>query len=68
MWTLSSQAITDFFWKDSTYCHGCFGKLVIDGGLENKNIAIKLAKKYEVKKVVISTYQPKLNGIINYGH
>ena len=41
--TLFSRAVADFLWEDIICQHGCFGKLVIDGGSENKKVVAELA-------------------------
>ena len=66
--TLSSRAVADFLWKDVICRHGCFGKLVIDGGSENKDAVVELAQRYKVKRVVISAYHPQANGMIERSH
>ena len=45
-----------------------FGKLVINGGLENKKAVAKWAQRYEVKRVVVSAYHPQANKMIECGH
>ncbi len=66
--TLSSQAVADFLWKDVTCRHGCFGKLIIDGGSENKEAIAELAQKYKVKRGMVSAYHPQANRMIERGH
>ena len=66
--TLSSRAVADFLWEDVICRHGCFGKLVIDGGLENKDAVVELAERYGVRRVVVSAYHPQANGMIERGH
>ena len=58
----------DFLWEDIIYCHGCFRKLIIDGGLENKNAVAELIRKYGVKKVIVSTYHLQANEMIERSH
>ena len=65
---LSSRAVADFLWEDVICRHGCFGKLVIDGGSENKDAVAELAERYGVKRVVVSAYHPQANGMIERGH
>ena len=65
---LSSRAAVDFLWEDVICCHDCFGKLVIDGGSENKDAVAELAERYGVKRVVVSAYHPQANGMIERGH
>ena len=66
--TLSSRAVADFLWEDVICRHGCFGKLIIDGGSENKEAVAELARRYKVKRVVVSAYHPQANGMIERGH
>ncbi len=56
--TFSSQAVADFLWEDDICRHGCFGKLIIDGGSENKEAVAELARRYKVKRVVVSANYP----------
>lgn len=62
--TFSSWTIAFFLWEDILYCHGCFRKLVIDGGLENKDIIAELSIKYRIERVVVSAYHPQANEMI----
>ncbi len=66
--TLSSRLVADFLWEDVICCHGCFGKLIIDGRLENKDAVAELAERYGIKWVVVSAYHPQANGMIERGH
>ena len=65
--TLSFRAVADFLWEDICR-HSCFGKLIIDGGSENKDAVAELAERYGIKKVVVSAYHPQANGMIERGH
>jgi hypothetical protein len=40
----------------------------VDEGLENKNVVEQLAANYGIKRVVISAYNFKANGMIERGH
>lgn len=66
--TLSSRVVADFLWEDVICRHGCFGKLIIDGGSKNKEAIAELIRRYEIKKVVVSTYHPQANCMIERGH
>lgn len=68
MRTLSLRAVADFLWEDVICQHGCFGKLIIDGGPENKDAVAELTQRYGVKKVAVSDYHPQANGMIERGH
>lgn len=56
--------MADFLREDIICLYGYFGKLVIDWGSENKETVEKLANKYKVKKVIVSVYHSKANGMI----
>ncbi len=60
--------MADFLWKDIICRHGCFRKLIIDGGSENKNIVAELARKYRRKRVIMSAYHLRANGMIKCEH
>ena len=68
MRTLSSRAVTDFLWEDVICRHGRFGKLIIDGGSDNKDAVAELAQRYVIKMVVVSAYHPQANGMIERWH
>ena len=56
--TFSFRAVADFLWEDVICRHGCFGKLIINGGSENKEAVAELTQRYEIKKIVVSAYYP----------
>lgn len=57
--TLSSQeAVADFLWEDVICRNGCFGKLIIDGGSENKEAVAELTQRYGIKRIIVSAYHP----------
>ena len=66
--TISSRAVADFLWDNVICRHGCFGKLVIDGGSENRDAVAELAQRYKVKRVVVSAYHAKAHWMIERGH
>jgi hypothetical protein len=63
-----AAAVARFLWEDVICRHGCFGKLVVDGGPENKKWGDVLASRYNIHKVVTSAYHPQANGMIERGH
>lgn len=65
---LTAEKIADFLWKDFICRHSCFGKLVIDGGAENKGVVKALLDKYGIKRVLTSAYHPQANRIVKRGH
>ena len=66
--TISSWAVADFLLEDIICCHGCFGKLIIDGGSENKIAVAKLARRYKVRRVLVSAYYSQAKKMIQRGH
>ena len=46
----------------------CFGRLIVDGGPENKDLVIELTKRYGIKRIVVSAYYAPANGMIERGH
>ena len=63
-----SAAVAKFIWEDVITRHGVFGKLVCDGGPENKLWVDDLVNLYGVKKVLTSAYNPRANGMVERGH
>jgi hypothetical protein len=47
----NSASVAKFLWEDVVCRHGCFGRLVIDGGLENKGYVTAFTKKYGIERV-----------------
>ena len=64
----NAEAIAKFIWEDIVCRHGLSGRLVVDGGPENKGVAEAFAKRYGIKRVQISAYNSKGNGMIERGH
>ncbi len=62
--TLSSRSVADFLLEDVICRHGCFGNLIIDGESENKGTVALFAKRYKVKRVVVSADHPHANRMI----
>ena len=57
-----------FILEDYIIRYSIFGRLIIDGGLENKGLVISLAAFIKFKRVQISAYNALANGIIKVGH
>ena len=51
-----SRIVTQFLFKDIIYRHSIFRKCIIDRGLENKSLLEVLIDRYDIKRVVTSTY------------
>ena len=64
----SSEAIAKFLWEEVVSRHGCFGKLVVDGGPENKDHLEAFVKQYGINRVQVSAYHPQANGMVERGH
>jgi len=60
----TSETVTKFFWENIVCRHDCFGKMVIDGGPENKDLVKAFAERYGIKRVQISVYHPQANDMI----
>jgi RNase H-like domain found in reverse transcriptase/Integrase zinc binding domain/Reverse transcriptase (RNA-dependent DNA polymerase) len=63
-----SQQVSRFFFEDVICRHGVPGKLVVDGGPENKKLTKTLAERYKIKRIVVSAYHPEANGLVEVGH
>ena len=64
----NSAAVAKFLWEDVVCRHGCFGRLVVDGGPENKGHVAAFTKKYGIERVQVSAYHPAANGMVERGH
>ena len=64
----NSESIAKFLWEDVVCRHGCFGRLVIDGGPENKKLVEAFTKLYGIQRVQASAYHPAANGMVERGH
>ena len=61
-------SVAKFLWEDVICRHRCFGRLVIDGGPENKGYVTAFTKKNGIERVQVSAYHPAANGIVERGH
>ena len=66
--TFFSQTVADFLWEDVICHYGCFGKLVIHVRSENKDAIVELAERSRERKIVVFTYHPQANGMIERSH
>ena len=64
----TAQAVAKFIWEDIVCRHGVFDKLIVDGGPENKGLVKEFARRYGIKRIVVSAYHPQANGMIERGH
>jgi hypothetical protein len=63
-----SKIIVKFLWEDVVCKYGIFKRFIIDGGPENKNLIVQFVTDYSIKRIVISPYNAKANGMIERGH
>jgi hypothetical protein len=64
----TSKVIIKFLWEDIIYRYGIFRRLIINGGPENKDLIVQFVTDYDIKRVVISPYNAKANGMIERDH
>jgi hypothetical protein len=64
----TSKKIAKFIWTDVICRHGLFGKLKVDGGSEFKGAVIKELNKLGIRRIMISAYNAKANGMVERGH
>ena len=64
----NAPQVAKFLWEEIITRHGCFNKLVIDGGPENKGVVQELAGKYGIRAITTSGYNPQANGLVERGH
>ena len=64
----TSMAVVRFLYEDVICRHGCFQRLVLDGGPENKDVVDDLAQRYRIRRIVTSAYHPQANGMVERGH
>jgi len=64
----TAQNVAKFLYEEVICRHGCPGRIVIDGGSENKSVAAALLANYRVQRTVVSAYHPQSNGLVERGH
>jgi hypothetical protein len=55
-------------WEDIVCKHGIFGRLSVNKGPKNKDLAERFAAIYGIMRVIILAYNVKANGMIKRGH
>ncbi|KAJ2891752.1 pol protein [Zalerion maritima] len=60
--------VANFVWQDIICRHGMCGKLVVDGGPENRGFLDKLAKRIGLAKTTVSAYSSRSQGGIEHHH
>jgi hypothetical protein len=64
----SSEDVADFIWQDIICRFGCIPQISTDNGTEFKKAVETLARRYGIKIIRISPYNPAANGMIERGH
>lgn len=64
----SSEEVAEFLWQDVICRFGCIPQISTDNGTEFKKAVDILARRYGIKIVRISPYNPAANGMIERGH
>lgn len=64
----TSTTVAKFLLEEVIARHGCPGKVVVDGGSENKGFVVELLERMKVKRVSIAAYHPQSNGLVERGH
>jgi hypothetical protein len=64
----NSKQVAKFLWEDVICRYKIFKQLTVDGNPENKDVMEQLVIDYGIKRVVISAYNFKINGIIERGY
>jgi hypothetical protein len=64
----TSAHVAKFIWENVICRHGCFDKLIVDGGSENKDLIIELTQRYGIKRIITSAYYLQANGMIERGY
>jgi hypothetical protein len=60
--------LPSFLWEQDVCKNGCFGRLVVDGGPENKLHVVEFTKRYGIVRVQVSEYHAAANGMVERGH
>jgi hypothetical protein len=51
-------AVARFLWEDIICRFGLYGRMIVDGGTENKAMVKLLTEKYGIRRIEISAYHP----------
>lgn len=58
-----ARNVARFIWDDIICRFGLYGKLVVDGGTENKEVVEELTARYGIRRIEISAYHPQSNSV-----
>jgi hypothetical protein len=64
----TSEGIAKFLYEDIICRWNCFTILTSDGGPENLGVVEILTKRYKIRHIKISAYNPRANGTAEVGH
>ena len=59
----NASAVAKFLWEDIVCRFGLYGKLVVDGGTENKGLVTALTERYGIRRIQTSGYHPQANSV-----
>jgi len=59
----TAAGVARFLWEDIICRFGLYGRLVIDGGTENKAVVSELTEKYGIRRIQTSAYHPQANSV-----
>ena len=67
IWHIDVKTIAMFIYE--WFCRfGVLGRIVFDGGKENKGVVRELMQQYNICNVPIVAYHPQSSGLIERGH
>jgi hypothetical protein len=58
-----AKGVARFLFEDIVCRFGLYGKLIVDGGTENKSLVAELTKRYGIRRIQISAYHPQANPV-----
>ncbi len=64
----TALAVVKFIFENIVCHHSCPQVMIFDRDSENKMIVEVLCKRYNIKRIQISPYNVKMNGMIERGH
>jgi len=59
----TAPAVARFLWEDIICRFGLYGRMVVDGGTENKAMVKRLTERYGIRRIEISAYHPQANSV-----
>jgi hypothetical protein len=64
----NSKIIAKFLWEDVVCRHEYFERLIINKGSKNKDLIKAFTRRYNIKRIQISTYYSQINDMIEKGY